>query len=149
MVGDWTRVQQVVREQQSDSLAFAAGNLLLAMKNDDREGFYKCLSAGFLSLGRPITSAGRYSYNSSYETMINLHILHELKLFYEGNRDLADLRRETSTGGLPAVLKGRLDALLPSFKTREAVLSFRRAAHGIRQVPIAISHISPKLSRKC
>jgi serine/threonine-protein kinase ATR len=133
MVGDWLRVQQALDQTESASPAATVGKLLLAMKSRDQDRFYKQLTAGFLSLGRPITAAGRLSYNSSYESMVNLHVLHELKMFHEEMTSSRERENETGRiGAFPGALKGRLDSLLPSFKTREIVLSFRRAAYAIQ-----------------
>jgi serine/threonine-protein kinase ATR len=132
MVGDWSRVQQVLDQKHSDSPAATFGRLLMAMKGQDQDSFYKALSAGFTSLGQPITSSGLHSYNSSYETMVNLHVLHELKMFYEEWYKPRPLQDESK--GLPRTLKSRLDSILPSFKTREIVLSYRRAAFATQYV---------------
>lgn len=132
MVGDWLRVQQALDQTKSDSPATTVGKLLLAMKSRSRDEFNKQLSTGFLALGRPITAAGRFSYKSSYESMVNLHVLHELKMFYA---EMTSSQRERGAGIVEAfseALKPRLDSLLPSFQTREIVLSFRRAAYAIQ-----------------
>ena len=132
MVGDWVRVQRVVNDDENNSPSFAIGRLLLAMKDRDNDTFHKSLASGFMAFGGPITSSGRHSYKSSYDSMVKLHVLHELKMFFE--KWNTGTPCQVFPEPLTSILRGRLESVLPSFKTREIILSYRRAAYALQYV---------------
>jgi serine/threonine-protein kinase ATR len=107
------------------------------MRSKDAAAILSSLSVARSVLGTPITAAGAKGYRRSYEAVLDLHLTHELELIYNaltslpvGSQGHSQLRQRTVTQ-LNTSLSARLDATLPTFRTREPVLSMRRTAFAL------------------
>ena len=140
MVGDWQSVQELAQCATCDPLPeLTLARVLLAMRGGDHDAVTNALSVARAQLGAPIHAAGRNSYRRAYDSVLNLHLVHDVELIYEtivvrcskggakGNSDAVTTLSET--------LSRRFEATLPSFRTREPVLSLQRTALGLRLVP--------------
>lgn len=134
MVGAWDDVQSMVEQTNVQSSSNVIARLLLAMRAGDQTKISQSLSLARTVLGAPITAAGGKGYRRSYDAVLDLHITHELEMIHNAITALPF----DSQGGtqqcrqvlaqLSRTLSARLDSTLPTFRTREPVLSMRRSA---------------------
>ncbi|KAJ7688699.1 hypothetical protein B0H17DRAFT_938064 [Mycena rosella] len=141
MVGAWEDVQDLVNRTTAQTSSIVMARVLLAMRSKDADAITSSLSVARSVLGTPITAAGARGYRRSYEAVLDLHLTHELELIYNalmslptGSQGHSQLRQRTVTH-LNASLSSRLDATLPTFRTREPVLSMRRTAFALISSP--------------
>ncbi|KAJ6486408.1 hypothetical protein C8R47DRAFT_1216527 [Mycena vitilis] len=141
MVGAWEDVQDLVQRTTAQTSSIVIARVLLAMRSKDAAAITSSLSVARSVLGTPITAAGAKGYRRSYEAVLDLHLTHELELIYNaltslpaGSQGHSQLRQRTVTS-LNASLSARLDATLPTFRTREPVLSMRRTAFALISSP--------------
>ncbi|KAJ6560264.1 hypothetical protein B0H19DRAFT_1146990 [Mycena capillaripes] len=141
MVGAWADVQDLVDQTTAQNSSIVIARVLLAMRSKDTAAITSSLSVARSVLGTPITAAGAKGYRRSYEAVLDLHLTHELELIYNaltslpaGSQGHSQLRQRTVTQ-LNASLSARLDATLPTFRTREPVLSMRRTAFALISSP--------------
>jgi serine/threonine-protein kinase ATR len=134
IVGDWTDVQQLVERTTSGTPAVALARVLLSMRSGDEAATKSSLSNARFTLGNAISAAGANGYRRSYDSVINLHLLHELELFSQTGKALPSASRQRRGRShnvmteLSRTLAARLESTLPSFRTREPILSLRRTA---------------------
>lgn len=121
ILADWDALKALAAHSH-DVPALAMARALLAMREDDAPQFARAVHDARTQLGHPLLGAGRVAYTHVYDALTQLHILHELELVY-GARPDADARAQ-----LARSLDARFRATLPSFRTREPVLSVRRSA---------------------
>lgn len=77
------------------------------------------------ALGSTITTASKDSYHRFYDTVVKLHMLHEVEtLFAQSTVGGAALRRQSKAD--QANFSARLELTSPAFNTREAILNMRR-----------------------
>jgi serine/threonine-protein kinase ATR len=140
MVGAWTDVQSLVNRTNSQTSPIVMARLLLAMRTGDSSAIANALSVARTVLGIPITAAGVKGYRRCYDAVLDLHITHELEMihnsiaaFSDGSQATPTPRRQALTD-LSRMLSARLDASLPTFRTREPILSMRRTAFALRFV---------------
>ncbi|KAF8897901.1 hypothetical protein BD779DRAFT_1608382 [Infundibulicybe gibba] len=127
IIGAWDDVKRLVQDTTTQTSSVAIARLLLAMQTGDQENVVEAAAAARSVLGTPITAAGVKGYRRSYEAVLGLHLTHELEMM-NGTRnhlstespDALDLTRR---------LFSRFDATLPTFRTREPILSMRRIAY--------------------
>jgi serine/threonine-protein kinase ATR len=138
MVGDWTGVEDLAARAQASTPELTIARTLLAIRNNDTSNIELALRTAYQDLGAPITAAGKQSYRRSYDSVINLHRLHELGTICTTGRDLAvsqrgSRRRQSleAVNRLRVVLSARLEATFPTFRSREPILSMRRTAFAI------------------
>ncbi|KAJ7581045.1 hypothetical protein C8J56DRAFT_793738 [Mycena floridula] len=130
MVGAWDDVELLVSQTNVQDAPTVMARLLLAMQSKNSSAITEALSTARAVLGAPITASGVNGYRRSYDAVLNLHLTHELEIIYNTmsanpntqSQSRANLARVTR------LLSSRLDATLPTFRTREPVLSMRRAA---------------------
>ncbi|KAJ7639483.1 hypothetical protein FB45DRAFT_977215 [Roridomyces roridus] len=143
MVGAWDDVQDLVNRttSQSSESSIVIARVLLAMRSQDSEAITSSLSVARSVLGAPITAAGAKGYRRAYEAVLDLHLTHELQLIYDaltsipaGSQGRSQARQQIVTQ-LNTSLMARLDATLPTFRTREPVLSMRRTAFALIPSP--------------
>ncbi|KAJ7098650.1 hypothetical protein B0H15DRAFT_771712 [Mycena belliarum] len=141
MVGAWKDVQDLVDRTPAQTSAIVMARVLLAMRSKDAAAINSSLSVARSVLGTPITAAGAKGYRRSYEAVLDLHLTHELELIYNaltslptGSQGHSQLRQRT-VAQLNTSLFARLDATLPTFRTREPVLSMRRTAFALISAP--------------
>jgi serine/threonine-protein kinase ATR len=115
--------------------------LLLAIREGDSNNIAHALSRARMALGNPIVAAGGREYRHTYEAVLNLHLVHEVELIHRFSSEQMQTgrsRRSDAQDDLTKILDVRLNSTLPSFRTREPILSLRRTAYGIRLV-LAVS----------
>ena len=129
MVGDWNSVHELVQIQTSNpSPELTLARVLLAMRESDAARISEALITARGLLGAPIHAAGVSSYRRAYDSVVHLHLVRDIEIIYEFiiKDDLKNIRK------LSEVLSRRLESTLPSFRTRELVLSLQRTALGLR-----------------
>jgi serine/threonine-protein kinase ATR len=148
MVGAWADVQTLVDRTNAQTSSIVMARLLLAMRTGDPPTIAKSLSIARNVLGIPITAAGVKGYRRSYDAVLDLHLTHELEMIYNTITSLPTnsqggyAKRRDLLSDLSRTLTARLDATLPTFRTREPVLSMRRTAFALAWVLNKISQCS-------
>ncbi|KAF8592595.1 hypothetical protein K439DRAFT_1625944 [Ramaria rubella] len=135
MVGDWHCVQELTLSTLSNPLPeITVARVLLAMREGDPEMVTRALSVARAQLGAPIHAAGKNSYRRAYQSVLNLHLVHDLELIYEATAirfSKGKVNDVNAIGVLSETLSRRFEATLPSFRTREPILSLQRTALGL------------------
>lgn len=131
MVGDWDDVKVTAKETKADSPQIAMARLLLSLRAHDDEVVASAMSEARLILGAPISSSGARGYRSAHDSLLDLHLVHELEMINKAVKGLVPLRGN-ELSALSQKLNLRLDSTLPTFRNRERVLSMRRTAFEIR-----------------
>lgn len=141
MVGAWDDVKRIVDRTKSQTSHIVISRLLLAMRAKDDSAITDALSVARSVLGAPITAAGVKGYRRSYEAALNLHLTHELEVIHNAITSLppssqsnSQARRRQTLTELSYTLSARFDATLPTFRTREPLLSMRRTAFSLSYV---------------
>ncbi len=140
MVGAWDDVQSIVDSIDADTPQIVIARLLLAMRSRDSTAIAGAFSSARLVLGGPIAAAGAKEYRRSYEAMLDLHLTHELEMIYNTVASLPSQSRGVNPAltNLSGILSARLDTTLPTFRTREPILSMRRTAFALMHaVPLS------------
>ncbi|KAJ3474989.1 hypothetical protein NLI96_g12128 [Meripilus lineatus] len=126
-IGNWDEVQTLVKLSNKPSASVLIAQILLAMRSEDQGSFSTAIVEARRALGGPITAAGTRGYRRCYESVVNLHLVHELEMIYH-------LTRNRSTGkeldSLLRRLSSRLDSTLPAYRIREPILGLCRTAFG-------------------
>ena len=137
MVGAWDDVQSMAERTNVQTSPMVIARLLLAMRTGDPEKIHESISVARTVLGAPITAAGGKGYRRSYDAMLDLHLTHELEVIYNAIASLphesqgSTQQRRQIMAQLSHTLAARLDSTLPTFRTREPVLSMRRSAFAL------------------
>ncbi|CAO1612632.1 unnamed protein product [Jaminaea pallidilutea] len=124
---DWGEAEQALSRSSESSPQEAMARVLLAMTERSTENpgdFRDAHKQALRQLGKPILAAGRNSYSQMYDSIVQLHTLHELELIQQATTDGSP----ASMQRLQRSLRARLDATQPSFRVREPLLSVRRSA---------------------
>jgi serine/threonine-protein kinase ATR len=124
IVGDWDAVEEALRIPNIEGPEVAFGKVIGAMREGTSEQLERAFFEARERLGSPIVAAGRESYRRVYDSVIHLHILHELEMIQTA-RLLAPGGIATS---LSKTLTSRLESTSPSFRDREPILNMRRTA---------------------
>lgn len=124
ILSDWDDVAIALSRPGEQSSEHAIARALLAMRKDDSVEFNLALKEARHQLGKPIVAAGKASYTRVYDSVMQLHMLHELDMI----RSVATTSASSSLRDLNQSLLSRINATLPSFRTREPILSLRRSA---------------------
>ncbi|KAG6812100.1 hypothetical protein H0H92_004400 [Tricholoma furcatifolium] len=142
MVGAWDEVQDMVDRTTAQTSQIVMARLLLAMRAGDLDKISQSNSVARSILGAPITAAGVRGYRRSYEAVLNLHLMHELEIIQNvlthlpsASQPRSQQRRLKALSSLSDTLTARFESTLPSYRTREPVLSLRRAAFSLSSVP--------------
>lgn len=136
MVGDWEAVGQILeRNDEAASPELAIARVLVGLMSSD-EGLPSALRAARLELGRPLTAAGRDSYQRFYDSVVQLHRLHELESIAQSGRvEIVGMNREIlgrqEVSRMKTTLADRLGRTMPSFRVQEPILSMRRTAYSL------------------
>jgi len=120
--------------------------LLLAIREGNSDNIAHALSRARMALGNPIVASGGREYRHTYEAVLDLHLVHEVELIHRLSSEQMQTdgpRRNEAQDELTKILNVRLNSTLPSFRTREPILSLRRTAYGIRLV--SVLSVRPKL----
>lgn len=138
MVGAWDDVKNIVNRMSSQDSPIVMARLLLAMRTGDTAAVSAALSLARSVLGAPITAAGIKGYRRSYDAVLDLHLTHELEVIHMATSSLPSSpqnhKRREVLQELSQILSARLDATLPTFRSREPVLSMRRTAFALSYV---------------
>lgn len=138
IVGDW----KTVRENVSMGVAkyspeYSLARILLAMHDGELSQLPVLLHDARQQLGMPIIAAGRDGYRRAYDSSIHLHMVHELEIISRAITHISHLVNSNSNvaateaaAKLTSSLEGRLEVTMPTFKSREPLLSLRRSAIG-------------------
>ncbi|TDL29365.1 hypothetical protein BD410DRAFT_710460 [Rickenella mellea] len=157
MVNDWEAVQKVVTDCRTETDEIAVGRVLLAMRSSDEKAIVDACSIARAQLGAPITAAGERGYRRAYNAMLNLHAVHDLEVIHSSASRLREgLRNKDVMPTLTKVLASRLESTLPTFRTREPILSLHRSAFSLSSTDLppfkrAIGQawlVSSKIARK-
>jgi serine/threonine-protein kinase ATR len=135
IIGDWNDVQVLVDGSDALTPPIIMARLLLAIREGDPKDIMHALSRARMTLGNPIVASGGREYRHTYEAVLNLHLVHEMELIHRFSVEQMQLDTTRLSGAQEALTKRlniRLNSTLPSFKTREPILSMRRTAYGIR-----------------
>jgi FAT domain len=137
IIGDWNDVHVLVDGSDVSTPPGVMARLLLAIREGDSNNVAHALSRARMVLGNPIVASGGREYRHTYEAVLNLHLVHEVELIHRFSSEQMQIdgaRRSEAQDELTKTLNMRLNSTLPSFKTREPILSMRRTAYGIRLV---------------
>ncbi|KAG5648746.1 hypothetical protein DXG03_000093 [Asterophora parasitica] len=143
MVGAWGDVQDMAeRTSSAQSSSMVMARLLLAMRAGDSGDIAEAISVARSVLGAPITAAGVRGYRRSYEAVLDLHLVYELEViqnvlmgFPADSQAQSQQRRLDALADLSHTLAARFESTLPTYRTREPILSFRRTAFSLSSVP--------------
>lgn len=139
MVGAWDDVENIINRMSAQDSPIVMARLLLAMRTGDTAAVSAALSLARSVLGAPITAAGIKGYRRSYDAVLDLHLTHELEVIHSATSILPSSpqnhKRREVLQELSQILSARLDATLPTFRSREPVLSMRRTAFALSPDP--------------
>ena len=131
IIGNWDEVQSLVKKADNPSPPLIIAQVLLAMRSGQEDTITEALMEARRSLGGPVTAAGPKGYRRCYESVVNLHLVHEVEMIHR-------LTQPQMTGqqldSLLRRLSSRLDFTLPAYRIREPILSLRRTVFGQRYV---------------
>lgn len=133
MSGSWDTVEHIVGRCKEETWEIAIARLLLALRSPEDITFTDVMSSIQLQLGRPITAAGERGYRRAYDAALKLHLVHDIKVIRTAIFKIAQGYARTDV--LPDLfgeLSLRLDSTLPTFRTREPILSIHRTAFSLR-----------------
>ena len=127
IIGNWDEVRSLVNTNADFSPPILIAQILLAMRSESEDAISSALLEARKTLGAPLTAAGPREYRRCYESVVNLHLVHDLEM-------ISQLSRDRQTGNhldtLLRQLSFRLDSTLPAYRIREPILSLRRTAFG-------------------
>ncbi|GAA6058573.1 hypothetical protein JCM10212_007012 [Sporobolomyces blumeae] len=123
-VSDWDAVERALEIPDLDGPEAAFGRVLCAIKAGDPEQIARAFHDARDQLGGPIVAAGRESYRRVYDSIVHLHVLHELREISSTQHSLDRLDLLDLDGSL----RNRLNKTSPSFRAREPILNLRRIA---------------------
>lgn len=138
-VGDWNAVQKALESSHTVTPETTIASLLLALVNRDNGGVSAAFQDARNILGAPLTSGRRQSYRNLYDSIIHLHIVHELEMIYSFDISLKMPGRSTDNisstiARLTDQLSARFESTQPSYSAREPLLSMRRTGFALRSV---------------
>ncbi|KAI0271954.1 hypothetical protein BGY98DRAFT_1091035 [Russula aff. rugulosa BPL654] len=134
IIGDWNDVHVLVDGSDVSTPPGVMARLLLAIREGDSNNIAHALSRARMVLGNPIVASGGREYRHTYEAVLNLHLVHEVELIHRFSSEQMQIdgaRHSEAQDELTKTLNMRLNSTLPSFRTREPILSMRRTAYGI------------------
>ncbi|KAH8834205.1 hypothetical protein DL96DRAFT_1579811 [Flagelloscypha sp. PMI_526] len=131
MIGAWDEVQSIVSRATQENPQLVLARLLLSLKHGNNDEIKERIEESRAKLGAPILASGHHGIHRSYDALLDLHLVHDLELVHAA---LAEARSRTPSSSLSRkelyqlnkTLQMRLDATLPTFRTREPILSMRR-----------------------
>ena len=124
-LGNWDLLGARLDQHHEASFEVSLGKVLYAAWKNDMNGFESALRLARESLIAPLSAAGMESYQRAYQTVLNLHMLHEVNSFVTECGDNPDTDALFGDS-MPPVWEGRLKITVPSFKVREPILNLRR-----------------------
>ncbi len=95
----------------------ALARLLLAIRTRDASAYTNALQEARRQFGQPLLAAGKPSFAAIYDSVLQLQVTDDLDAIY----------RSPSADALTMMLSKRIEQTLPSFRTREVLLSAYRS----------------------
>lgn len=126
MTGAWEELRSLVAAIPPESTPTAIAHVLVAMQSEDKDSILATLDRARMVLGDPISAAGSYEYRRSYSSMLNLHVVHEMETIQSAVATLTPDKRQRILGNSLCSLRLRLDAIQPSYRARERLISMHR-----------------------
>ena len=141
MVGAWDDVKVMADRAPSQTEQVAMARVLLSMRSGDPNATTEALRTARNILGAPIAAAGVTGYRRAYEAVLNLHLMHELEAIHNAitgfptdSQPGSQAQKRKILATLSRNLAARLDVTLPTFRTREPILSMRRTSFALTLV---------------
>ncbi|KIJ20461.1 hypothetical protein PAXINDRAFT_174826 [Paxillus involutus ATCC 200175] len=133
MMGAWEDLRRIAGNSELTSPYIMKARVLLAMRAGNASEVADALSKARVVLGAPIAAAGAKGYRQSHDALLDLHMVHELQMIYDAvsANSARSQSRRSAIKSLGSTLAARLDATLPNFRVRQAVLSMRRTAFAL------------------
>lgn len=136
ILSDWAEVKKRLNKDSKGQVSpsHATARVLLAMHEGNQGSVQRAIKDARGLLGKPLIAAGKNSYVNLYESVTQLHMLHELGMISEvlGVSRSGTTCSQLTLRTLSEALEARLASTLPSFRTREPLLSVRRSAFSTR-----------------
>lgn len=118
IVSDWTAVETALRITGIGGPEAAFGRVITAMRQGTPQQLNKAFYDARQQLGAPIVAAGKESYRNVYDSVVHLHILHELQA--------VSSLQDSATPEFTKTLLARLESTSPTFRAREPILNMQR-----------------------
>ncbi|PWN38433.1 uncharacterized protein FA14DRAFT_118905 [Meira miltonrushii] len=146
ILSDWDEVRKSINTS-TRTTQLAMARVMLAMHDHDVSAFQSSIKDARRLVGKSLIgrNKSKSDYLGEYETVSQLHMLHEFSMIGQalGLIDHGTLKSGLSTlpstdsssdsiNDLKKALHIRLNSTLPSFRTREPILSMRRSALSTR-----------------
>ncbi|KAF9226785.1 hypothetical protein BS17DRAFT_800749 [Gyrodon lividus] len=133
MMGAWEDLRRIAGNNELTSPYIMKARVLLAMRSGVASEVAGALENARVVFGAPIAAAGAKGYRQSYDALLDLHMVHELEMIYDAvsTNSVRSQSRRSAIKSLGTMLAARLDATLPNFRVRQAVLSMRRTAFAL------------------
>lgn len=132
MNGDWGALREVAENCEFEVWEKAVARLLLAFQSTEDSEFREAISAARLQLGAPITAAGERGYRRAYDAVLKLHMVHDVELIHKSVSSISsDAFKSRVLPELFKSLSHRLNSTLPTFRSREPLLSIHRTTFSL------------------
>jgi serine/threonine-protein kinase ATR len=134
MIGAWDDVHNTTANMEHEGPSVVKARVLLAMQSSKPVQIEESLRKAHLVLGAPIAASGPSGHRRAYDTLVDLHKIHELELIHEAVSNLppSSQGHKSAIVILSQILSARLDCTLPTFCVHESLLSMRRTAFSLR-----------------
>ncbi|KAF8331537.1 hypothetical protein F5887DRAFT_1286899 [Amanita rubescens] len=137
----WDDVKVMAAPNETEQVSMA--QVLLSMRSGDPNATTEALRTARNILEAPIAAAaGVTRYRRAYEAVLNLHLMHELEAIHSAitgfptdSHPRSQTQKRKILATLSQNLAARLDATLPTFRTREPILSIRRTSFALIPTP--------------
>ncbi|KAG0147580.1 hypothetical protein CROQUDRAFT_76465 [Cronartium quercuum f. sp. fusiforme G11] len=137
---DWKGLTRAVQIGSPDSPEIIFGKVIETILTCDQATIDRTMEEARIKLGNQILGSNRNDvYRRVYDSVVYLHILHEVPLIdgvcrriHSFDALLPTEDRLFSGGTLMRTLESRIDAISPAFRHREQILRLRRAAFQLR-----------------
>lgn len=127
IAGDLANLEAILAREDVSCPEAAFAKVIVALRTARPEVIQTAFSQSADTLGSGITTANQDSYHRFYDSIVNLHILHDI-------RSLAQRPSRSELQNMAA----RLDMTAPTFRTRETILNMRRNALRIGWVALRV-----------
>lgn len=138
ILSDWDEVRRSLSQTDTGNgltSQHATARVMLAMHEKDEAAFQLSVREARALLGKPLVAARKSGYVSVYDDITQLHMLHELEMIGLTLGLPRQESRDSTVEMLSHRLSSRMESTLPSFRTREPLLSVRRSAFNTQRKP--------------
>ncbi len=144
-LGDWAEMEEALQHGAEGGNIALAGVVLAMQKHSSEPVLQRAIQDARLELGSAV-SADHRQYARAYESVLGLHMLHELDLIRTSGACMAGraginqvglVNRDMSV--LRETLRDRLSTTMPSYRIRESLLGLRRTAFALRYVALVMT----------